>query len=212
MKLDLLNYIKPASTELEKLPPMHRLAFAAACCERLLPTYNAFSRRENWGNPSLLRKALDEVWKVLQGKSVDAAIISELKDDIFHHEELSPDGDSDRWLCFDYLLEAQDVVDAIFKVLQACLEPSVEQVVGVGDLACSTVEFFITGTDDYEKVRNNAEKEVNMLANHPLLIRELAKQSEDLQRLQETPTLDREFLAWLRTSFDNDGKSNIDIG
>ena len=212
MKLDFLNYIRPVKQELEKLSPMHRLAFAAACCERLLPTYNAFSRRENWGNPSLLRKALDEVWEVLQGKSVGAARISELKDDILHHEELSPDGDSDRWLCFDDIPEAQDVVDAIFKVLKACLEPSVEQVVDVGDLACSTVEIFITGTDEYAKVRNNAEKEVNMLANHPLLVRELAKQSEYLQQLQQTPTLDCEFLEWLRTSFDNDGKSNIDIG
>ncbi|MBC6423541.1 MAG: DUF416 family protein [Hormoscilla sp. SP5CHS1] len=61
------------------MPQIHRLAFAAACCERLLPTYNAFCRRENWGNPALLRKALDEVWQVLQGKSVDAARISELK-------------------------------------------------------------------------------------------------------------------------------------
>ena len=51
-----------------------------------------------------------------------------------------------------------------------------------------------------------------MRTNHPLLIREIAKQNEDLQRLQETQTLDREFLEWLRTSFDNDGKSNVDLG
>ena len=39
----------------------------------------------------------------------------------------------------------------------------------------------------------------------------MAKQSEDLQCLKEIPTLNREILDWLRTSFDNDGKSLIDL-
>ncbi len=49
-----------------------------------------------------------------------------------------------------------------------------------------------------------------MIANHPLAVRELAKENEDLQRLKEAKTLDCELLKWLRTSFNNDGKSIID--
>lgn len=211
MKIDFLNYDKPVKQELEKLPPMHRVAFAAACCERLWPTYNAFCRRENWGNPALLRKALDEVWQVLQGKSVDAARISELKDDIQQREDICPDYESDRWLCADYLIEAQDAVNAIINTLQACLEPSVEQVYGVGHYASATVESFLVQAEEYAEIFNDAEKQINMLANHPWLTKELAKQSEDLQRLQSTQTLERDFLEWLRTYFDNDGKSNLYI-
>jgi hypothetical protein len=46
---------------------------------------------------------------------------------------------------------------------------------------------------------------------HPFTVREMTKQSEDLQQLKETGTLDRNFLEWLRTSFDNGGKSLIDL-
>ncbi|MEH1797513.1 MULTISPECIES: DUF416 family protein [unclassified Nostoc] len=49
------------------------------------------------------------------------------------------------------------------------------------------------------------------LANHPFTVREMAKQSEDLQHLQETPTLTTEFLQRLRTSSENGGKSLLDL-
>ena len=64
--------------ELERLPPLYRIAFAASCCERLLPNYNAFSCMENLGDPSVLRNALNEVWQILQGKPVDAAFNSSI--------------------------------------------------------------------------------------------------------------------------------------
>jgi hypothetical protein len=38
----------------------------------------------------------------------------------------------------------------------------------------------------------------------------MAKENEDLQRLKEVEMLEPEFLQWLRTSFDNGGKSIID--
>ncbi len=49
------------------------------------------------------------------------------------------------------------------------------------------------------------------IASHPLAVREMAKQSKDLQRLKQAEKLDRDFVEWLRTSFDNDGKSLIDL-
>ena len=53
--------------ELSALPSSHRLAFAASCCERLLPLYGSFSREEDWGYPDLLRDALDGVWQLVKG-------------------------------------------------------------------------------------------------------------------------------------------------
>ncbi|MBC6423540.1 MAG: DUF416 family protein [Hormoscilla sp. SP5CHS1] len=69
--------------------------------------------------------------------------------------------------------------------LQSCLEP---------EYTSATVEIFLSNAEEYAEIRNDAEKQINMLANHPLLSKELAKQSEDLQRLQSTQTLDSEFL------------------
>ena len=206
MKSAFPDYGSQLKKELEKLPPMHRIAFAAACCERLLPNYNAFSRSANWGDPSVPRMALDEVWQVLQGKSVDNAKINELLEEILREDW----EDSDELIDGDYAIEAVDALSAIQTTLQACLEPSVELVRYVAKGAAGSVELFVANTDKSILALRYGPEEREAIANHPWLVRELAKQSEDLQRLQETPTLDRDFLEWLRTSFDNDGKSNID--
>ncbi len=49
------------------------------------------------------------------------------------------------------------------------------------------------------------------IASHPFVVREKAKQNEDFQQLKEVETLDRDFLEWLCTSFDNGGKSLLDL-
>jgi hypothetical protein len=40
----------------------------------------------------------------------------------------------------------------------------------------------------------------------------MAKQSEDLRFLKQAEKLNPDFVEWLCTSFDNDGKSLIDLG
>jgi uncharacterized protein YjaG (DUF416 family) len=61
---------------LDRLPEGHRLAFAAACCERLLPNYSAFAREVRWGKPGTLHAALDYIWNVLGGGSMDRGAIN----------------------------------------------------------------------------------------------------------------------------------------
>jgi uncharacterized protein YjaG (DUF416 family) len=51
---------------LSQLPPRNKVAFAASCCERLLPNYYAFTLAEKWGDFELLRHALDQVWLFLE--------------------------------------------------------------------------------------------------------------------------------------------------
>ncbi|MEH1887011.1 DUF416 family protein [Nostoc sp.] len=61
------------------------------------------------------------------------------------------------------------------------------------------------------KSQKSHKQVLEVIANHPFTIREMAKQSEDLQHLQETPTLTTEFLQRLRTSSENGGKSLLDL-
>lgn len=62
--------------ELEELFPFHQIAFAASCCERLFPFYKTFSETDNWGDSSVLRKALDKVWQILKNVLVFTKIFN----------------------------------------------------------------------------------------------------------------------------------------
>ncbi|MDF5725293.1 MAG: DUF416 family protein [Rhizonema sp. PD37] len=191
--------------ELEKLPTLHRIAFAASCCERLLPNYNAFSRQENWGDPSVLRIALDEVWQILQAKPVDAALIRKLIEDC---EGVIPDSDDFGGLSD---MEAQEAAIAICNTLEACLDPTPQQIIKVANCVTDSIDAFLDESFNVSESKVELKKLVEAIASHPMAVREMAKQSEDLQRLKQAEKLDRDFVEWLRTSFDNDGKSLIDL-
>ncbi|WP_293358610.1 DUF416 family protein [Microcoleus sp. CAWBG24] len=195
--------------ELEDLPDLHRVAFAAACCERMLPNYNAFCKLVDWGVPEVPRVALDEVWKILQGKLVDAAKVNQLREDC-GREDVFPD-------CLEFgddSLEPQEALVAIRATLQACLDPTVENIVHTVKSARHTIEAYIPYKDISFKItweKDGEEKFYSAIASHPFAVREMTKEAEDLRMLKETKTLDKDFLELLRNSFNNDGKSLIDL-
>src|SRR4051812_1651804 len=99
--------------ELEALPPMHRVAFAAACCERLYPHYDIFLRtirEDDWNGEDLFRVGLDEIWHFLAGKKIDVARFRQLY------------SDSDQSYPSEYenvdTPEAQRAADAILNTLE----------------------------------------------------------------------------------------------
>ena len=197
--------------ELEDLPGLHRVAFAAACCERLLPNYSAFCRMYDFGDATIPRNALDEVWEILQGKPVDTERINQLREDC-GREDIFPDdldfGGADN--CF----EGQEALIAIRATLAACLDPTLENIVHIASSARNTIEISIRHNDESWNVsweKDGKEKYYSAIVSHPLAVREMAKEAEDLQRLKETETLNRDFIEWLRTSSDNNWKSLIDL-
>lgn len=213
MNLPFFN-LNALEQELKELPHLHRVAFAAAICERMLPNYNAFSRMENWGNPSVPRKALDYIWQSLQGKPADEAQLRQLAEDCASEDICPYSEDTDEFCSSYYLFEAQESLAAIYASLQAYLNPtSLQFIIQVVKCArFNTIELFICARDKSFNASQYKDKKdkLEAIANHALAVRELAKENEDLQRLKEAKTLDCELLKWLRTSFNNDGKSIID--
>lgn len=209
MNLDFYN-LDVLEKELEKLPPLHRIAFAASICERMLPNYYAFAREEGQGNPSILRTSLDEVWKILQGKAVEVEIIELL---IRNCQEAIVPGDY--VLESRYSAESHLVVVAISSTLKACLDSdNIEAIIKVVKVVGDTIFGFL----DIEKeiteqdwLQKSWEMQVEEISKHPFTLREIAKEQEDLRRLKEGEILDREFLESLRASFNNSGRSLIDL-
>jgi len=187
--------------ELEQLPALHRIAFAASGCERLLPNYNAFSREENWGDPLILRKALDEVWEILRGKPIDVEAIEQLRIDCYsddivpHSEDFS-----------GYVGQAQEACSAIYHTLNACINPTTKTIIKAAKYLAAAIELF----QDWDVDMDEPEY-IETIARHPFAIREMAKQNEDLQRLKEAKSLNPELLEWLQTSSHNNGKSLINL-
>lgn len=190
-----------------KLPTFHRLAFAASCCERLLPNYRAFYRENQHGNPDILRIALNEVWQFIQEKSMDFARIRQLIADC---DGAVPDVDGGI-----YIYQAECAAMAIYYTLQACLEPTnIKLIVKVVECVENTIDEFIRLQKDIAEpswLEKSYEEQKAEIVHHPFTVRETAKQIEDFQQLKEVGTLDRVFLELLRTSFDNDGRSLIDL-
>jgi uncharacterized protein YjaG (DUF416 family) len=194
--------------ELEALPAMHRVAFAAACCERLYPHYDIYlraAREDDWDGEDLFRVALDEIWHFLGGKKIDVARFRQLYSD---SDQSYPDYENVE------TPEAQTAAGAILNTLELCLDPSVQQTISVAkkidDTLFMYIDYLCQCEDEYSPDISHEEL-VEIVSNHPFTVREMAKQSEDLQRLRETPTLTPEFLQWLRTSSKNGGKSLLDL-
>lgn len=210
MSLNLRN-LEQFEKEIQGLIPLHRVAFAASACERLLPNYYVFAREENQGNSKALQVALDEVWDILAGKSVDREIIEQLVEEC--KQAMIPD---EYVFNSEHNYEAHLAAVAIYNTLEACLFSSnIQAIMTVARCLRDTIYEFLDiqkQIKDPNWIKKTFTEQRNELSYHPFVLREIAKQTQDLQRLKEVETLDREFLDWLRYSNNNDGKSLIDLG
>jgi uncharacterized protein YjaG (DUF416 family) len=186
--------------DLDRLPPAHRVAFAAACCERLLPNYSAFAREVGWGKPDTLRAALDYVWSVLEGGSIDHGRIDRI---IEQCDAVIPDTEA-----FDTIAvsSALDAGTAVVGTLRSLLDGDTKHIVEVASYCRDTVHMYIQDRDDldYKDALFDMKIEQDVL-----MRRELARQSDILSKLANTPVLDGAFLKQLRDESADGGRSNI---
>ena len=153
-------------------------------------------------------RTLDQIWRVVNGEVLTAKQVDAL---VKICEEMLKDGDSAMSIRYT---EGIHTIDAICNTLRACIDPATKNIIEVvRDVTLTIADFIYCEEESIDPSWGDRQVEdINQeLNNHPFTVRERAKQKEDLQRLKETETLDRNFLEWLRTSFDNGGKSLIDL-
>ena len=192
-------YLESLQKQLATLPTLHRVAFAAACCERLLPNYIAFSKLEGWGDAEVLRSALDHVWQSIMERRFDEALIREF---ISKVEANTPDTEA-----FDSAITsaALDAGTAIAETLECCLDGDPIRVAQVANFARDTVDMHIQERDDMDYSDPQFEEKI---AQDSLMIKELRRQSEDLQFLKGLSTLEPQHIEHLRAV---NGYSNIAV-
>jgi len=177
------------------LPPGHRTAFAASCCERLLPNYAAFSLAEGWGRPETLRGALDEVWSILGGRPAREEAIRSL---VERCVEVAPDTEDFQSL---FVSAAGDAAAAVAYTLESCLDGDAGKAAMVGRLSIETLyQYLMRVNDPLTGVHAVDTDFEGQMLKAPLMLAELDKQDHDLRLLQTHDTLTPALLKELRDS------------
>lgn len=201
--------------ELHALPLKHRVAFTASCCERLFPNYQAFTVMENWGNPKILRQALDEVWRFLKGDALSKEHIHGL---IRACEAVIPDTEDFTTI---FTGAAVNAGAAIIYTLESCLDGSPERLALVGRVAITTLYEYLDIVNDLtdgwdllaptewaqltpsmriELEKHRRQELDRWIQQAPLIRAELAKQQQDLEALKAHTVLGPDFLEQMRHS------------
>lgn len=177
--------------ELLKLPRAHRVAFAASCSQRLVRNYEKFSGMEKWGKPDVLRTALDEVWRSLEGGQLEIARIESLAEQC---EAAAPDTETFSSL---YTSAALDAASAIVETLRCCEDGQPDHAVNAATSARDSVDMYIQMRNDLDPTGKAME---DVIVADPLMQRELQKQQQDLTALKQVKALTPDFLRALRES------------
>jgi uncharacterized protein YjaG (DUF416 family) len=185
---------------LNGLAPHHQTAFAASCCERLLPNYQAFAVMEGWGDPPLLDQALNAVWQFLDGTSLPEERVHAL---IAAIDQVTPDMDD--YTSF-FAGAALSAVSAVVYTLESCLTADAEKTALVGRVAIETIDLYLDIVNDPIVGAHQADPALDRwLEQAPLMLAEITYQQETIAHLQAHPTLDSAFLQRLRQSAQRQG-------
>jgi uncharacterized protein len=185
---------------LSKLDKKSQLAFGAACCERLLPNYIAFVKDTGWGDIDPIRNALDLIWLYLEGKQSE---LTELKKNISLCESVAPDSEETQSL---YVTSAQDTCFAVCCLLDHLIEQDVGKIIQVATYATDSVDLYVQVIENLKPNTPDLEQKILM---HRLMQRELSQQTKDLESIEKAEGIDSKFLYQLKTSWINNGKSNL---
>jgi len=156
---------------------LHRVAFAVTIAEKLYPNYVAFSKNKNWGDPNVLRGALDEIWKSIEeGQLMKNDSVVQLRKKI---EDVTPDMDE-----FGSEIQgslALDAAAAVYSALECSFNGSPEEAVSVAHSALSSKYMELEGSG--ERLEQSSEVQ-----------EEIKKQCELLERLQKLSKISRDAL------------------
>lgn len=187
---------------LKELDSERQLTFGALCCERLVPNYLAFQQDAGWGDITSVQKGLDCVWTFLQGQTLSS---QDIKNATMYCESATPDSDDFASL---YVTSAQDVCFAICALLDYLLENDVDRIVQAATYATDSVDLYVQEIDNIAPTDPQLEQKI---LTHWLMQRELRQQEEDLRAIECAPSLSQEFFTQRKSSWSDNGKSNLDL-
>ena len=187
---------------LKDLSHEHKVLFMLSCCERLYPNYIAFHKKYEWGNPTILRGALDFVWALFEGKTKDEDKIMTL---LQQCDAVVPDTENFDSVFVSFALDSAVAVTLLFEFLLTGL---VEKIIEVASLARDTVDMYIQEIECMAPDDSNLEE---IILEHRLMQQELRRQRKDIKFLKDTALSDKAKYDELKKKWFRVKISNIEL-
>lgn len=160
--------------DLQRVPPVLRVAFAAACAERQMPAYRAFLRESHAEDPNTLVRALEDVW--MNSTKSDG---EELQRQLQGCMALIPQEDVVKpWT--EQASYAQDAGISVAYVLRTRISGEAQDAAWSAQTAYESLDNFVLNREDVDTNQPGGEARV---LSHPLVQAELARQRRDMDEL-----------------------------
>ena len=149
-----------------------RLAFGAACCERSLPNYLAFSKEVGWGSMAPLRKALEITWLACEGMHPPDELVREV---LVGCEAVIPESEDFESL---YTSSALDAAVSVCGLLDFLLTGDSDHVVSAARHSTDSIDLIVQERASMDPQDPDLEYKILV---HPLMQQELRRQQRDLE-------------------------------
>ena len=197
----MLNFDKTLILEkLNIIPESHRIAFAASCCERLLPNYKKFVEVEQWGDYDFFRNLLNQIWNHILGEHMENQSIKQSMEKCF---KIVPDSEDFKSIYTSYAIDSGA---AVYNTLKYCLEGDLKLLMAVVNSVHATVDLFVQEKHNMNPSDPQLEQKI---LHDPFMHHDLKKQLDDLNMLINHQILDGKFINVFRSEVE--GKSNIEL-
>jgi len=152
-----------------------RVAFAAACAERLIPAYRRFSERTGRGNAQKIASILDRLWDDLAGMPMTEADLKAKADACM---ALVPQEDGGPWV--EEQAAAEDGAAAVAYTLRCRQSGEAIEAAWAGRRTYEALDHFVINRENIDTNQPGGEWQV---LGHPLVQAELRRQRRDLDEL-----------------------------
>lgn len=169
--------------ELDRLPRRLRVAFAAACAERLMPAYRRFSEIGGRGDPKALTAILKQLWEDL--REVALMEEDELQAILDACMKLVPREDEEPWI--QEQAAAEDGAVAVAYSLRCRQSGEAKEAAWAARRVYEALDHFVINRGNIDINNPGAEQRV---LSHPLIQAELARQRRDIDELLATSESD----------------------
>jgi uncharacterized protein YjaG (DUF416 family) len=159
----------------ERLSVIDRAAFAAACAQRLAPSYAKFSKRSDRGNPAALGKILSRLWHDLTRSEASDVELAALLETCMG---LIPQDDDGEWVMEQ--AAADDAAAALAYAIRCRRAGKANEAVWSARRAFEALYHYVINHEQFDV--NEAGAEARILS-HPLIQAELSRQNRDLRDL-----------------------------